>query len=130
MFVGITERRWNLADINATFMTDRQLRDQRLAATNDWIKLMKEQNKIMVGQLKRYTEQDQDNRRLSRDMANMQSEKRSLEHEVYKLQEKKDKLQAELKVVQSGEDIAKCEEQIRKLRHGLASRNLEIPRLE
>lgn len=120
----------NLPAINETFMADQKVRDERFAATTEWIKLMKAQNKVMVGQLKRYSEQDKDNKRLSRDMSNMQREKRTLENEVYKLQDRRDKLLEEIKTVQSGEETGKCEEQLRKLRHGLASRGLDVPRLE
>jgi len=84
----------------------------------------------MVGQLKRYSEQDQDNRRLSRDMGNMKSEKRSLDSAVYSLQSRRDQLQAEIDAIKNGDAIAKCEEQIQKLQQGLTARGHAVPRLE
>jgi len=49
--------------------------------------LMSEQNRLMVRQLKRYTELDTENKRLDRDMQNMLRDKRSLDAQLLPLQE-------------------------------------------
>jgi len=114
------------------FAADELLRDRKSNSTHEWIMLMRSQNKLMVGQLKRYAELDADNKRLSRDMDNVQKDKRGLDSSLRVLQKRKEELEAELEHLskQGDDEWNSCQQTLRKLRNGLASRGIEVPKLE
>jgi len=118
--------------VNNTLAQDVANRDAKAQEIHEWIMLMRSHNKLMIGQLKRYTELDIENKRLSRDMDNMQRDKRSLHQSSSQLQEKKKQLEEELDELRKQGDVewGDCTEKLRKLKDGLASRGLEIPKLE
>jgi hypothetical protein len=118
-------------DVKVAFEADESKRQEKQDSTTEKLVLMREQNRLMVGQLKKYTELDTENKRLDRDMQNMLRDKRSLDAQLLLLRERAAQLERELQVLRAQSDAKseRCQEQVRLLRDGLASKGKAIPEI-
>jgi len=126
-------RFWDFANrTNSSIQDDLRKRDSELKTIEEWIKDLRKENHVMVASLKHYHELNAENKRLNKEFSAMKQEKDDLEHKISELRSRLEELRQKRAsmVIKLPEFLTKCQENFFKMREGLVSRGIPLPKLE